>query len=92
MTKKEGKKPMPIAKEKKPKAQIVREYIFVQNTNQNPKLPTEKIVGWCYTDKERKSGLVLWYLARTSGDFPNQSVVLTAPSGRGKPAEFPPST
>eukprot|EP00966_Prymnesium_polylepis_P029825 692720-Prymnesium_polylepis.1 len=59
MTKQEGKKPMPIAKGKTPKAQIEREYIFVHNTNQNPELPTEKIVGWCYTDKKRKNGIVL---------------------------------
>jgi hypothetical protein len=95
MTKKEGKKPVPpkgIAKEKKPKEKVVHETIFLHNTNQNPKVPTEKIVGWCLTDTKRKNGAVIWYLSKTSGDFPNQTAVLTAPSGHGKPVDFPPST
>ena len=94
MTKKEGK--MPIDKErkvKKVKEVLVPETVFMQNTNQNPKHPTEKVVGWCITDKKRKKGAVVWYLAKTSGDFmTSQTAILTKPSGHGKPADFPPST
>ena len=96
MTKKEGKMPMGIDKEKKVKKvkeEVVPETVFMHNTNQNPKHPTEKVVGWCITDKKRKKGAVVWYLAKTSGDFmSSQTAVLTKPSGHGKPADFPPST
>ena len=67
--------------------------VFMQNNNQNPKHPTEKVVGWVITDKMRKKGAVIWYLAKTSGDFlSSQTAVLTKPSGHGKPADSPPST
>ena len=91
-TKQEGKKPMPISKSAAKKVQIQHELIFLHNTNQNPEVPTEKICGWCLTDTKRKNGAVIWCLAKMSGEFPNQTVILTAPSGHGKPAEFPPST
>ena len=97
MTKKEGKRPMEMIdkekKMKKVKEEIVLETVFMQNTNQNPKHPTEKVVGWCITDTKRKKGAVVWYLAKTSGDFmSSQTAVLTKPSGHGKPPDFPPST
>ena len=67
--------------------------VFMQNNNQNPKLLTEKVVCWVITDKMRKKGAVIWYLAKTSGDFlSSQTAILTKPSGHGKPADFPPST
>eukprot|EP00966_Prymnesium_polylepis_P249430 5766864-Prymnesium_polylepis.1 len=73
MTNKEGKRPMEMIdqekKAKKVKEEIVPETVFMHNTNQNPKHPTEKVVGWCITDTKRKEGAVVWYLAKTSGDF-----------------------
>ena len=52
MTNKEGKRPMEMIdqekkekKVKKVKEEIVPETVFMQNTNQNPKHPTEKAVG-----------------------------------------------
>ena len=100
MTNKEGKRPIEMVdqekkekKVKKVKEEIVPETFFMQNKNQNPKHPTEKIVGWCTTDTKRKEGFVVWYLAKTSGDFvTSQTAILTKPSGVGKPADFPPST
>ena len=96
MTKKEGKMPVQdkgVTKVRKPKEKVEHETVFLHNTNQNPKVPTEKVVGWCLTDKKRKKGAVIWYLAKTSGDFfSSQTAVLTAPSGHGKPVDFPPST
>ena len=97
---KEGKRPMEMVDQEKAekkakvvKEPIVKETIFLQNKGQNPKVPTEKIVGWCTTDTKRKEGWVVWYLAKTSGDFvTSQTAILTKPSGVRKPAAFPPST
>ena len=100
MTNKEGKRPIEMVdqekkekKVKKVKEEIVPETFFMQNKNQNPKHPTEKIVGWCTTDTKRKEGWVVWYLAKTAGDFvTSQTAILTKPSGVGKPDAWPPST
>lgn len=102
-SKKEGKRPMEMVdqekaekKEKKVKVvkeEVVKETFFMENKNQNPKHPTEKIVGWCTTDTKRKEGWVVWYLAKTTGDFvTSQTAILTKPSGVGKPDAWPPST
>ena len=99
MTNKEGKRPMEMVdqekaeKKAKVKEPIVKETIFLQNKNQNAKVATEKVVGWCITDTKRKEGWVVWYLAKTAGDFvTSQTAILTKPSGVGKPDAWPPST
>jgi hypothetical protein len=96
---KEGKRPMEMVdqekaeKKAKVKEPIVKETIFLQNKGQNPKVPTEKLVGWCITDTKRKKGEVVWYLAKTAGDFvTSTTAILTKPSGIGKPDAWPPST
>ena len=97
---KEGKRPMEMVDQEKAekkakvvKEPIVKETIFLQNKSQNLRVATEKIVGWCITDTKRKEGWVVWYLAKTAGDFvTSQTAILTKPSGVGKPDAWPPST
>ena len=81
----EGKKPIASGvQKKKGKEPLSLEYILLRAMRQNVGMEDEQVTGWGLVQGKKKTILVIWYLAKIS----STGVVLTAPSGHGKPDVF----
>lgn len=82
----EGKKPIAsgVQKKKKGKEPLSLEYILLRAMRQNVGMEDEQVTGWGLVQGKKKTIIVIWYLAKIS----STGVVLTAPSGHGKPDVF----
>jgi hypothetical protein len=63
-------------------------YILLRAMRQSVGIESEPIVGWGLVQGNKKTILVIWYLAKISPT----GTILSAPSGRGQPNEYPVST
>ena len=81
----EGKKPIASGvQKKKGKEPLSLEYILLRAMRQNVGMEDEQVTGWGLVQGKKKTIIVIWYLAKIS----STGVVLTAPSGHGKPDVF----
>ena len=69
---------------KKGKEPLSLEYLLLRAMRQNVGMEDEQVTGWGLVQGKKKTILVIWYLAKIS----STGVVLTAPSGQGKPDVF----
>jgi hypothetical protein len=63
-------------------------YLLLRAMRQNVNIDSEQIIGWGLIQGNKKTILVIWYLAKISPT----GVILSAPSGHGQPKVFPVST